>query len=78
MSCGDRKIVDNSKSGGGKKESQRAIEKEENTSTEFPEGGNTTSIKDTPPGIPMGWCTQCANENVMGKAISSDNPVIYC
>ena len=60
-----------------KRQSQRAIEKEEITNTEFPEGGNTTSTKD-PPGISTGRCTQCVNENVMGKAISSDNPVIYC
>ena len=46
MSHGGRKIVDDSKAGGAKKaESQRAIEKEEITSTEFPEGGNTTSTK---------------------------------
>ena len=32
------------------------IEKEEITSTEFPEGGNTTSTKG-PPGIPMGVLT---------------------
>ena len=60
-----------------KAESQRVIKKEEITSTEFPEGVNTTPTKD-PPGIPKGWCTQCANENVMEKAISSDNTVIYC
>ena len=44
MSSGGRKIVDDSKAGGKKiikAESQRAIEKEEITSTEFPEGGNT-------------------------------------
>ena len=49
MSCADRKIVDDSKAGGEKKaESQRVIEKEEITSTEFPEGGNTTSTKGPP------------------------------
>ena len=48
MSCGGRKIVDDSKAGGKKvikAESQRAIDKEEITSTEFPEGGNITSTK---------------------------------
>ena len=47
MSHRGRKIVDDSKAGGKKnkgrvKESDR---KEEITSTEFPEGGNTTSTK---------------------------------
>ena len=46
MSHAGRKIVVVSKAGGEKKaESQRAIKKEEITSTEFPEGGNTTSTK---------------------------------
>ena len=57
MSCGGRKIVvDDSKAGGEKKikaESQRAMEKEEITSTQFPESGNTISIKGHP-GIPTG------------------------
>ena len=51
MSHRGRKIVDDSKAGGEKikkAESQRVIEKEEITSTEFPEGGNTTSTKDPP------------------------------
>ena len=41
---------DNTKIGNGDKkaESQRAIEKEEITSTEFPEGGNTVYTKRTP------------------------------
>ena len=42
------KIVHNSKAGGEKRQSQRAIEKEEITSTEFPEGGKTTSTKGPP------------------------------
>ena len=54
MSHRGRKIVDDSKAGGAEKaESQRAIEKEEITSTEFPEGGNTTSTKGHL-GIPTG------------------------
>ena len=60
MSCGGRKTVDNSKAGGEKikkAESQRVIEKEVITSTEFPEGGNTTSTK-APPGIPTGVAEQ--------------------
>ena len=51
MSCGGRKIVDDSKARGKKiikAESQRAIEKEEITSTEFPEGENTISTKGRP------------------------------
>ena len=51
MSCGGRKIVDDSKTGGEKKfkrQSKRVIEKEEITSTEFPEGGNTTLQKTHP------------------------------
>ena len=58
MSCGGRKIVDDSKAGGRKKlkkaESSRAIEKEEITRTEFPEGGNTISTKG--PRILTGGC----------------------
>ena len=45
MSHAGRKIEDNSKAGGKKMQSQTAIEKEEITNTEFPEGGNTTSAK---------------------------------
>ena len=51
MSCGGRKIVDDSKAGGKKiikGESWRAIEKEEITRTEFLEGGNTISTKGPP------------------------------
>ena len=53
MSPVGRKIVDNSKAGGGKIKKGRVIEsdrkkKEEITSTEFPEGGNTTSTKGPP------------------------------
>ena len=43
------KIIDDSKAGGGKKkQSLRVIEKGEITSTEFPEGGNTTFTKGLP------------------------------
>ena len=45
MSRAGRKIVDDSKAGGEKRQSQRAIEKEEITSTESPEGGNIISTK---------------------------------
>ena len=48
MSHAGRKIVDDSKAGGEEAESQRAIEKEEITSPQFPEGGNTTSTKGPP------------------------------
>ena len=52
MSRAGRKIVDDNKAGGEnnkkKARSQRVIEKEEITSIEFPEGGNTTSIKASP------------------------------
>ena len=50
MSHVGRKIVTIAKLEGGKikAESKRAIEREEITSTEFPEGGNTTSTKGLP------------------------------
>ena len=53
MSSVGRKTADDSTAGERKKqnkkaESQRAIEKEEITSTEFPEGGNTISTKEPP------------------------------
>ena len=42
------KIADYSKAGGEKKAVMRVTEKEEITSTEFPEGGNTTFTKGPP------------------------------
>ena len=49
-----RRIVEKQESETKKAESQRAIEKEEITSTEFPEGGNTIYTKRTPPASQRG------------------------
>ena len=48
MDSEGRRIVKKIGKGDKKAESQRAIEKEEITSTEFPEGGNTIYTKRTP------------------------------
>ena len=49
-------------------ESQRAIEKEEISSTEFPEGGNTIYTNRTP-GIPTGETEEQKNRRTMTKRI---------
>ena len=74
MSHVGRKTVDDSKAGGAKRaESQRTIEKEEITSTEFPEGGNTTSTKGPPASQQGGEITAgiarkrlCGSKNMTG------------
>ena len=71
MSHGGRKIVDYSKAGGDKiiqAELQRVIliEKEEITSTEFPEGGNTASTKG-PPASQQGGLSACVSVNSFTK-----------